>query len=252
MDSKTKNWRGNAKNFRDPTLCQLKPGTVNLSPAWFQQGHEVCFQFFIISGLILICEQSSEYKLEVGAQMKAGTAGAHWQDEMQESAALISAIPAIIHPQLFHQAIDAFCILAAHGADFVEDEAQLRQALDIWTSPFSALSVITNRGTPLHRDTKGQNEWFDFLVALGEDNSLGTMAFPGLGITVDYNPATMIAITGKVIRHGAEFQGGERACISYYMRNHVHDRLGIPAGTWINFQIYEEQNRKEVNDGLEM
>ena len=42
MDNHTKNWRENAKNYRDPNLCQLKPGTVSISPAWFQQGHEVC------------------------------------------------------------------------------------------------------------------------------------------------------------------------------------------------------------------
>lgn len=185
--------------------------------------------------------------MEVGAQMKADTAGAHWQIKMQESAALIGAILSIIHPQLFHQGIEAFRVLATHGVDFVEDQVQLRQALNVWTSPFSALSVITNRGTPLHCDTKGRNEWFDFLVALGEDDSLGTMAFPGLGITVEYNPATMIAIAGKVVRHGAEFKGGERACISYYMRNSVHDRLGIPAGTWMNLEIYK-QKPKEVDD----
>lgn len=186
--------------------------------------------------------------MEVGAQMKAGTAGANWQAEMQESSALIGAILAIVHPQLFYQAIDAFRILTTNGVDFVQDEVQLRQALNVWTSPFSALSIITNRWTPLHRDTKGRNEWFDFLVALGEDDSRGTMSFPGLGVTVAYNPATMIAITGKVVRHGAEFQGGERACISYYMRNSVHDRLGIPAGTWMNLQIYEEQKKMEVDD----
>ena len=44
--------------------------------------------------------------MEVGAQMKADTAGAHWQIKMQESAALIGAILSIIHPQLFHQGID--------------------------------------------------------------------------------------------------------------------------------------------------
>ena len=47
MDSDTKNWRQNSKNYRNPNLCQLKPGTVSMSPAWFQQGHEVRFPSLI-------------------------------------------------------------------------------------------------------------------------------------------------------------------------------------------------------------
>lgn len=36
------NWRINPDNFKHPDDCRLlPPGTVNLSPGWFQQGHTV-------------------------------------------------------------------------------------------------------------------------------------------------------------------------------------------------------------------
>ena len=37
----TANWRNHVMHYRPAEHCQLKPGTVSLSPAWFQQGHEV-------------------------------------------------------------------------------------------------------------------------------------------------------------------------------------------------------------------
>ena len=92
---------------------------------------------------------------------------------------------------------------------------------------------------PVHHDTKGRNEWIDVLVPLGEKDLTGTMIFPGLGISIRYNPSTIVGVAGKVVSHGAVFEGGERGCISYYMRNKVHERLGVPAGTWMKTSIYE-------------
>lgn len=172
--------------------------------------------------------------------MKNNTAGVQWTIEMQESSALIGSILGVAHPQLYQQGVTALSRLSREPAKFVDNEEQLMRALSIWTSPFNALSVITNRNTPAHRDTKGRNEWLDFVTALGEDNSVGIMTFPGLGLSVDYNPGTIVAIAGKIIRHAANFEGGERACIAYYMRNKVQERLGLPAGTWMNCSMYDD------------
>jgi len=46
---------------------------------------------------------------------------------------------------------------------------------------------------------KGRNEWLDIITALGEDDSIGIMTFLGLGLSVDYNLGTIVAIAGKVI-----------------------------------------------------
>ena len=177
--------------------------------------------------------------MEIGAQMKDGAAGGQWAIQMQESSAVIGSILGVAHPQLFQQGVTALTKLSREGAKLVDNEEQLMRALKVWTSPFNALTVITNRNTPPHRDTKGRNEWLDLITALGEDDSVRIMTSPGLGLSVDYNPGTVVVIAGKVIRHAAKFEGGERACIAYYMRNKVQERLGLLAGTWMNVGMYD-------------
>jgi len=162
----------------------------------------------------------------------------HWNLEMQELSALIGSILSIIHPQLYEQGMEGLCCLKTENG-FVDDEEELYMALKHWTPPFSTLSVISNWSMPVHHDTKGCNKWIDVLVPLGEKNSTGIMTFPGLGISIKYNPLTIVGVAGKVISHRAVFEGGERVCISYYMCNKVHERLGVPAGTWMNTSIYE-------------
>jgi len=131
--------------------------------------------------------------------MKNDAARGRWAIQMQESSALIGLILGVTHPQLYQQGITALTHLSCEGAKFVDNEEQLMRALKVWTSPFSALSVITNRKTPAHHDTKGRNKWLDIITALGEDDSVGIMTFLGLGLSVDYNPGTIVAIVGKVI-----------------------------------------------------
>ena len=45
---------------------------------------------------------------------------------------------------------------------------RLQEILGFWYAPFSAISVISNRVTPLHCDTGGHAEWLDLMLALGE------------------------------------------------------------------------------------
>lgn len=48
-------WRTDARNYRRPEDSKPLPGNINLSPAWFQQGHFVRFDslacFFITHAL---------------------------------------------------------------------------------------------------------------------------------------------------------------------------------------------------------
>jgi hypothetical protein len=41
MDQKSNNWRASPEYYRS-IINGLKPGSINCSPAWFEQGHEVC------------------------------------------------------------------------------------------------------------------------------------------------------------------------------------------------------------------
>lgn len=37
----SKTWRNDAQHFRREDKCQITPGVMNISPAWFAQGHPV-------------------------------------------------------------------------------------------------------------------------------------------------------------------------------------------------------------------
>jgi len=117
-----------------------------------------------------------------------------------------------------------------------ESEA-LVQILQLWYCPFSAVSVISNRSTLLHRDTGGRPQWLDFLIVIG-DYQHGRFEVPGLGLTFKYNPGTALAFSGKIFRHGAHCDG-DRACIAFYMRDNVLERLGLPVGSWLNGSQYD-------------
>lgn len=101
------------------------------------------------------------------------------------------------------------------------------------------MSVMVNRATPCHRDVNGRNNWMDLLVTLGE-YSLGRLELPGLGIRLVYDPRTVVGILGKVISHGVGEVNGDRTCMAYYMRDGVHERLGLPPGSWMNVSHYQE------------
>ena len=39
------NWRMDEQYYRPGSADGLRPGTLSLAPAWFEQGHTVCFSF---------------------------------------------------------------------------------------------------------------------------------------------------------------------------------------------------------------
>jgi len=111
------------------------------------------------------------------------------------------------------------------------------EILAIWYTPFSALAVISNRLTPLHRDVAGRAEWLDFMLGLGNYDN-GRFSIPAFGYTFKYNPGTLVGVSGKMFRHGATCEGN-RASIVFYMRDNVLNRLRLPAGTWMQRADYE-------------
>lgn len=56
-------WRIHPKNFKDPGECEPLPGNINLSPAWFQQAHDVSNP---ITGAIAIVSQQVVSKSSLG------------------------------------------------------------------------------------------------------------------------------------------------------------------------------------------
>jgi hypothetical protein len=109
--------------------------------------------------------------------------------------------------------------------------------VSLWHLPFSALSVISNRSSPLHCDTGGWPEWMDLLLALGEYDN-GRFGVPSFGYTFKYNLGTIIALSYKIFQHGATCEGN-RAAIAFYMRDNVLNQLGLTSGTWLQQADYQ-------------
>ena len=122
--------------------------------------------------------------------------------------------------------------------DKIKQQYSSTPVVQAWPSVFSGICVISNRRTLFHRDQGGWPACFDLLAAMGTYQT-SELLCPDIGARFVYNPGTVIPICGKLLRHGVfEWEGGERLCYAHYMRNNVHDRLGLRQTTWVDRTNY--------------
>lgn len=173
---------------------------------------------------------------EVSATLKTPNSPGHaWLQATAELSALCRGLFSVLHPEQCCLGHEALARLDCHS---IRDPENLPRAMEYWTSPFSGISVISNRETPIHRDTGGRNSWYDLLLTLG-NYELGRFEVPGIGLRLAYDPGTIVAVAGKTIAHGVSPCEGDRVCIAYFMRDGVHEQLGIRAGGWMNINYYK-------------
>ena len=151
------------------------------------------------------------------------------------ASALVGGILSIVHPELYSAGIKNLRTLNDDPGSIHKGES-LAAVLKTWSSPFTAITTISNRDTPYHRDNGSAHSWFDILVALGEYEN-GRIEFPGLGMRLKYDPGTVVAFMGRVLRHGANCPG-DRACIVYHMKLNVVEELGVTLPSWVNDSIF--------------
>lgn len=144
--------------------------------------------------------------------------------------ALLSAVLSVIHPDLYRSGMDTMKRLHA--------QPDLVPALQHWTSVFNAVTVLSNRATPLHRDNHSRPQWYDMLTTIGPYEE-AWLELPGIGLKLQYNSGTVMGFGGKVLRHGVPECRGERVCLAYYMRDKVHERMEVEAAQWMKIQYYE-------------
>lgn len=160
---------------------------------------------------------------------------AEWLEKQLRASALVGGILSIVHPDLYCVGIECLKALNKSPQSIYKGE-HLNAVLRTWSSPFTAITTISNRDTPYHRDNGSAHEWLDILVAVGEYEN-GRIEFPGLGMRLKYDPGTVIAFSGRVLRHGANCPG-DRACIVYHMKENVVEGLGIRKPSWLNEALY--------------
>lgn len=143
----------------------------------------------------------------------------------------------IVHPELYHAGRKVFFEIISNPMLVKEGEAVL-QVLKYWTTPFSGYGLISNCSTPLHRDNYSQGAWYDFLTTIGQ-YSEGRLIIHNLGLEFEYKSGTMVALLGRLLRHGVKEPNGNRICIAQYMRDNVHNRMGIESPGWMTLANYD-------------
>lgn len=110
---------------------------------------------------------------------------------------------------------------------------RIAEVARVWPGAMPGISVISNRGSVCHVDGKGQKEWYDLLAAAGTYTKCW-FRFPDLGLRLKYLPRTVIALTGRILRHEViEWKGGDRVCYAHWAKPEVLRALSIDFPSWV-------------------
>lgn len=176
--------------------------------------------------------QDKRYELEISASLKMrpqNVGPRKWVPAMRDTFHLANAIIGVIHPELFEMGMESLAKIK-----------RLEHLQDIsmsWESIFTGIQIISNRETPVHRDSFSAAEWYDLLFTMGPYTN-GCLSLPGVGAKFSYNSGTMFALGGHLLQHSVGKVEGERACIAFYMRENVHSRLETSPATWMTCTHY--------------
>jgi len=73
------------------------------------------------------------------------------------------------------------------------------------------------------------------------------MAVPTLGIELVYKPGTAVAFSGRLLRHGVNAVEGNRYCLTYYMRDNIHQWAHVArCADWMRINGVEHLLRATV------
>ncbi|KAG0696450.1 hypothetical protein DFH29DRAFT_879362 [Suillus ampliporus] len=153
------NWRTNQRWFKPSSEDDvLTPGCINVSPAWFQQGHE------------------NQLDPQVSASLK-GALSEKILKAIARPAAIATAALRVMHPEQYWAGLRAFGSLGEKAQS--KELPKMSETLQYWASVFNSLSVISNQQTPNHRDHLSIPECFDILTSVG-NYSNARMSMPSL------------------------------------------------------------------------
>ena len=218
----TSNWREADRYFRDPEDCsRLVPGCLSFSPGWQHQGNRVCYIFWRIYHLLI--QYQGEEPFVSKTLRDPNSPGRQWLREMRRSHMVVTALLAVMHPELYESGIDALSRLYQIPTSHTVAE--------LWGNPFTALSIISNRSSPLHRDTQSTKAWYDLLLTLGGDDDLA-IRFPSLRLSFRYCDGTSLAFSGNYLPHEVAECATERLCLAYFFRQFVLKALDVDLPAW--------------------
>ncbi|KIO02639.1 hypothetical protein M404DRAFT_147770, partial [Pisolithus tinctorius Marx 270] len=203
-------WWNDGKNFCND--ANLK-GMIDLSPAWFQQG----------------CGPSNDaHHPEVSLLLKSKLQPKEVHEWLQCTAglqAILSGALHIMHLKMYLHGWEAITRLRSKAAEWQDED--MEAILPMWNSVYSSMSVMVNHTSPPHKNMNGQKVWLDTLLTVGNYPWLHFLVME-LGIQLQYNLGTVIALVGLALIHQVNSIDGNRACLAYYMQENVHQYIQVP------------------------
>ena len=119
-----------------------------------------------------------------------------WLQNNLESHQLLGGVLGVLQPDLFDIGYACYEEIINNSDDIVKNVSHLAPALECWSIPVNAMSIISNRQTGLHRDILGRYQCLDLLLALGNYEN-GRFEVPGLGLRLAYDAGTVIAMCAR-------------------------------------------------------
>jgi hypothetical protein len=139
----------------------------------------------------------------------------------------------LIHPKLFKSGL----LMLQKQRESEDTEVIAR----LWQSVYTGISVIGNRVTRSHRDSKGRPEWYD-LLANYADEDVGAaphLLIKDVGLDLKYSSGTVVGLCGSILEHEVRHWGaGDRVCLAHFMRESVRKRLDVPPAGWVTQSMY--------------
>ncbi|KAG2056543.1 hypothetical protein BDR06DRAFT_1005845 [Suillus hirtellus] len=194
-------WRTHSTNFYASKEPQLKPRCINISPCWFQQGHE--------------CHGPPPVNLEdgfmpeVSATLKGDRSLSVIRD-MQCLGLVSSAALHVMHPQLYRASISTHIELGNWVAKQGLDD--MCRFLQHWTSVYTGVAIMC-----------------------GYDH--GVMQLTNLGIELTYDPGVMVSYSGRLVRHGIQVAEGDRIVWAWFMRDSMHNYARTPRTEYAKYNL---------------
>ncbi|KAK7676689.1 hypothetical protein QCA50_020049 [Cerrena zonata] len=199
-------WRTDSAYF-EPDNDYISTGLANLSPAWYMAGHK-----------------SPPYTTPFLKRSE----GHEFLSVARDPFAVVSGILAITHPRQYKMAKEMKERIIASG--------DCKEALERWPMVFTAISVISNRESPFHRDLHESWKWFDFLLSFGPYDH-APLYLANLGIRVNNPPGTICIFGGRALWHGVR-RVSPRVTLALYMRKNIQKELGIQSAPWMTQHEY--------------
>jgi hypothetical protein len=56
------------------------------------------------------------------------------------------------------------------------------------------------------------------------------LKLPGLGLSLEYGPGTVVGFSGTMLEHEVSSFEGDRVCYAYFMMDAVHEWAKVPGG----------------------